>query len=1511
MKKYILSFTLVFIVGGLFAQNTDWVDMMNDPNANFYTIKQNFDEYWKEREIERGKGYKQFVRWAEFWEPRVTPEGNFPDRGILMQEFLNMQQTTQVANPGQWVPLGPYDGSTIDPSSIGVGIGRINRVVFHPTNNQIVFACAPAGGLWKSTDGGVTWETNTDLLPNLGASDLAINPLNPNVMYLATGDRNAGDTYSYGILKTTDGGVTWKPTGLSFGVSFTLRAMNVYVSPADTSLVLAATRAGIYRSTDAGATFTRVESSSFNNMVQKPGNPNVLYSTTFQGSNCVIYRSFDAGQTWNVIADPVLPISNSRRIELAVTPDDSNYVYAVIGNNNYGLEGVYRSTDGGDNWTMVYNGPNNLLGSSPGSSGGQAWYDLTIAANPTNKNEVVVGGINVWRSTNAGSSWTMIGSGYSWNNKPFLHADIHHLAYQPVTNHLYAGTDGGVYRRKLNQVQWDELNDGMNITQYYRLSGNARDTNKIIAGAQDNAVHIYDNGQWNAWSILGDGMDNALNPKNADIMYGGTQYGRFWKSTDANGSWSSLNNNGIPSGNGGWVTPLVLDPEYPDTLYVGYDRLYKSFDGGSSFTTASPFGYFGGVLDQLAIAPSQTSIIYASRGANFFKTNNRGNTWADLSSNAPSGQSITKIAVDPVDHNHVIITKSGYSTSNKVFESLDGGVSWTSIANGLPNLPANCVVIQDNPERSIYVGMDVGVFYRDSINPTWVEFNGGLPNVIVNDLDINYTNRQLRAATYGRGVWQSPLYSDLVPPNAKAEFPTAVCVGDTVQLLNMSEYSPEDFQWYIEPATYSFVSTSGDTLANPMIVFNQPGYYNVSLVASNAIGSDSAFFVGAIVAGGLPLPYYNDLDQAEDFSRWTYEDSAPGWEAVNSSKGMSFRASLFNNASVGARYELTSPAINLTAHDSVELSFEYAYSGLPANSGDSLLVYASGNCSENWILIAALGEDGSNNFVTATGTSTAFDPSASEWCGGGLAGCAELSLQAFSGQEGVRIRFVAVNANGNHLYLDNISVTGKSSVAPSAGFYAPTQVCAMDSVSFYDQTFGSPDVYEWTFSGPVTLSSNDRNPRMIFSQAGQYDVKLKVSNINGSDSLTQSAYLLVDPADSVNLILTAATDSICAGDDLNFALSGVNTGSTPVITWYVNGQVVSIGNDYTADLENLANGDQVFVSLESSLSCAYPDVAVSDTVTVYTYPVITPQVNTPNIMCITDPALNLSGVPAGGVFTGNGVVNGNTFDPAVAGTGSSAITYTVSDGNGCSYSTVKYIGVTKPVTLNITRNETSCENGDAISLNVGQPAGGQYSGPGVYNNFFIPDSVSGPGTYKLTYSYFSSVCGTSSKDFDMTVYAEPDAPGIIVHNTYLECDTIASGYQWYDTTGAINGATAKTFSPSVDGQYRVEISSNRGCTSLSAASGFYIGLSDLPAGFSFNLYPNPARDQLNLDLEVISAHDLMLNLYDQVGNLILTRELMVSGSLKESLDVSKLAAGVYLFTLDGEEVNIRRKVIIE
>lgn len=1502
IRIYFLAIAIVLTIAPTSAQNsTDWVDQMNDPSVNFYTVQQSFQQYWEGKEIEKGKGWKQFKRWEAYMEPRVFPDGERPGAQVISDAYNWVFSNNSQNDLGQWKPVGPFNGPSLG------GIGRVNRIVFDPQNSNIVWIGTPAGGLWKSVDGGQNWTTNTDKLTNLGISDIAIHPTNSNIMYIATGDRDAGDTYSYGVLKSTDGGNTWAPTGLSHNVTQQTRITDLYIHPDSPNTLLASTFLGIFRTTDGGQSWSSVKIGRHNEIVQKPGNPNVLYVSSLNSGSCRIFRSTDNGLNWTQVSSSVLPLGNARRIELAVTPDDSNYVYALYGNNNNGFQGIYRSTDGGTTWTQQANSPNLLGWSTTGSdAGGQAWYDLALAVNPTDKNELFVGGVNIWKSQNGGTTWSLAAHWYGGGGAPYVHADIHDLEYNPTTNHLYAGTDGGVYRDKDGQYNWDALNDGINITQYYKFSNSLSDTTGIVAGAQDNGTHLRRTNGWND-VYGGDGMDCAIDTKSPNIVYASLYYGDFFKSYNYGSSFTPISNSSLPpSGNGNWVTPFSMDPKHPDTLYAGFSSVWRSFNGGGSFTSTNSSSVSGGGnVDVLAIAPQHTNVIFMANGNNAWKSTDYGSNWTGL--NFGGSRAVTGIAAAHDTPDHIVVTKSGYSSNDKVYESTDGGATFTNISSGIPNIPVNCVVIENNAVHSVYIGTDLGVFYKDDTNPSWVTFNFNLPNVIVNELEINYINNKLRAATYGRGIWESPVYGDLVAPVASASFSSNACVNDTITLTHTSQYSPSQFSWSITPSTFTFVNGTSPTSENPQVVFTQKDIYNVSLTVSNSIGGDSVYYQNAIAAGGLPISYSTDFSNLEDVRYWTYDASQSGWDNVSSSQGMAFRANLFGNTS-NTNFELISPAFDLSGHDSAWATYEYAYSGTNLNTTDSLLIYASAGCSDTWILVSARGEDGTGSFQTAVGSSTKFNPGATEWCTGTAANCLDVNLAAFAGQEGVRIKFVAVNNGGNDIYLDNVVVEGNPTSAPAPDFSSSQSTCALDTVLFNDQTYGSATSWQWTFTGPVTFTSTDQNPKIRFTQAGTYAVKLKATNAVGSDSITKLNYISVLPADSVSISLDYSGAFICTTDTFNLTATTTNSGTNPEYTWYLNNIMVGKTNTPSNSFTQLLPGDNIYATVLSDAQCAFPSLAYSDTIAINVYSPVNITVTPISSTCVTSAPVALSANPSGGIFSGP-AVSGSNFDPAQAGAGQHTITYSYQDANGCLYTKTTSVQVEDIPTITISNN-SYCDGDNPSPLNIASPAGGTYSGNGIYNNNIFPDSL-GPGQHSVTYTYNSGSCGVVTKTFDVSVNSKP-SPNIVVQSGYLECDITATSYQWFTGSGTwISGANQKTFTPTSNGTYRVDVQDANGCYGSSSYASFSIGIEELPLGFEFALYPNPAKDVVNLKMDFNESTSVSLLVSNLTGKVVYQQSINFTGSTFQQIDISQLPQGVYLFRLEGENISVSKKVIVK
>ena len=653
-------------------------------------------------------------------------------------ESYKLEKSLSALIPGSaWTSLGPNS------SSGGyAGIGRINRITFHPTNTSIIFACTAGGGLWKTINGGSSWVPLTDNLASIGTSGLVINPVDPNIMYLATGDGDGADTYSYGVLKSTDGGVSWNTTGLSFTTGTVIYKLQPH--PTDPNILLAGTNGGLYRTANGGTSWTKVVASGQFYDIEALSSTNMV-ATTKGG----LYRSTDSGATWVLVTT----IASTGRIALAVSASNPDFVAALVSNTSNGFKGFYASVDGGLTYTLRSSTPNLMGWETTGSdAGGQAWYDLCIAVSPTDVNQIIVGGVNTWKSTNGGVSWTIMTNWYQTATVPGMHADQHDLVFQNSTT-IYASNDGGIYRSTNNGVSWSDLTNGMSISQLYRASAAQTDI-RIIAGLQDNGTKLRSiTGSWSD-EIGGDGMDCAIDPTNASYMYGTLYYGDIQRSVNGGASWTSI----TPSTgtDGDWVSPVLLDPVNPATLYLGYRDLMKSVDRGTTWTNISAGHTGGSYISNIAVATSDPQVIFISWGNAIAKTINGGTAWTTITS--PIASAVSSLLVDPTNPNNIYATYSNFTAGSKVYFSTNGGTSWTNISGTLPNIPANKIIYQTGSNGALYLGMDVGVYYRDNTQTDWSLYNSGLPNVEIFDIEIRYSDKKLIAATYGRGVWESPLY---------------------------------------------------------------------------------------------------------------------------------------------------------------------------------------------------------------------------------------------------------------------------------------------------------------------------------------------------------------------------------------------------------------------------------------------------------------------------------------------------------------------------------------------------------------------------------------------------------------------------------------------------------------------------------------------------------------------------------------------------------------------------------
>ncbi len=716
--------------------------------ANFYDIQKAFYKYWGNKPYVRSKGYKQFKRWEYLMEPRCYPDGKFPEPLKFFNEYKKFLAQTPVDNKAKaassWLPLG-LNSWTNGLSGYNPGNGRLNAVTVDMQDRDNIYVAAPSGGIWKTNDGGMSWNTTFDTMAVLGTSAVAIDPSNHNIIYIGTGDRDAWDTKGTGIYKSTDGGSTWNTTGMHFSADY--RNFNkILINPLNPNKILAASTDGIYRSKNAGATWNLVYTASeVKDLKYKPNDTSVVY-----GSGSFFVRSSNGGNSFSKITNGIP--SDTVRIEMDVTKSNTNYVYAVVSRPDNTFEGVYRSIDAGLTFTARCNAPNILGYADDGSdNSGQAWYDLALAVSPTDANEVFVGGVNVWKSTNGGSSFTV---NTMWNTGTvytYIHCDIHSLNFYGDT--LYCGSDGGIFYTPDHGSSWVDLSTGLGICQFYRMGSCESEPYKIAAGAQDVGSNLLFDGQWT--HVYGaDGMEAIVNNNDPYTIYVSYQGGGIMKSEDGGANFNGARP--VDTLDGNWVTPYVMDPANGNKLWAGYQEVFATTDGANSWTQISNNLTGGNNLVNLIVSPANNNYIYASRDETLYVTTNGGSTWNTY--NPAPGQYISGLATDPDNAAKLWMTVTS-NGSDKVLYSKNAGSTFTNITANLTNMGLNCIAFQKNANNSLYVGTEVGIFFKDSTMTNWIAYNTDLPNVGVRELEINYAIGKIRAATFGRGIWEAPLYN--------------------------------------------------------------------------------------------------------------------------------------------------------------------------------------------------------------------------------------------------------------------------------------------------------------------------------------------------------------------------------------------------------------------------------------------------------------------------------------------------------------------------------------------------------------------------------------------------------------------------------------------------------------------------------------------------------------------------------------------------------------------------------
>ncbi len=726
---------------------------------NYYEICQQLDAYFAEEYDEAAdtdcwdNERVKYERWRWLWRDRVLPNGNFPDMGAQWLDFQKAKASAQAESAAQ--PLWRHEGPTKNTGGGYWGMGRTKHVAFHPTNPNLFYVGTPDGGIWRTTDSGITWEALGDDLPYLPVSNIRIDHQNPDIIYINLGGKDGWWEYGLGIYKSTDAGQTWAPTGLSFTLPQRRVLYEFHIHPDDPQVLLAAANNGIWRTTDAGQNWTKVYDGEIIDLKQRPGDPTTWYAVRhdYWGNDNII-KSTNGGLQWGTITQFT---ETQNDIEIAVTPANPDFV----GLRMSAGKKFYLSKNSGDSFTFMSEMP-------------EDWH---IQFSPTDSNVVYAGGVSTYQSTDQGLTWEQYTNWYDNGIHPEVHADVHDMVHNPHNpEEIFFCNDGGIYRHNEAAGVWEDLSNGLGIAQFYRIAVSEAGQFRLAAGSQDNGGWLRKSATTTAnWVHTngGDAMTQAIDPNNSSILF--TEYyggNAIYRSMNSWGTHIELNGNLPPGTNGDWVTPFIMNPLRPQSMLFGFDEVFVTHDRGDHFTRISDSltGNIDRKIRDIRYSPADTNTIVASWANKLYYTKNGGQNW--IARNLPGNEDITRIAMHPTDSLRFWVSRSGYAGLQKVYETKNGGLTWKNSSFNLPNVPVNCV-LYDSLTNYLLVGTDIGVFYSDADLINWKPYGDGLPNVWVLDLQLRQTDRRLYVGTHGRGV-----YSVLLETVVSSHEPTiATAVG--------------------------------------------------------------------------------------------------------------------------------------------------------------------------------------------------------------------------------------------------------------------------------------------------------------------------------------------------------------------------------------------------------------------------------------------------------------------------------------------------------------------------------------------------------------------------------------------------------------------------------------------------------------------------------------------------------------------------------------------------------------
>jgi len=1089
-----------------------WAKKMYSTAPNVYEVDSLYTNYYRSNVFLKNYHTQYYKRWRRSVTDHINSNGSIKvytaeELALIKQSYLAKQTGEKASN---WSLVGPIH-NTEGNGSLGSGQTNVYSLDQCAGQAAVLYIGTEPGEVYKSIDGGQNW-TNSSMNENFGSGVTAIEVHFSNPLIVFAGGND-------GIFRSIDGGGTW----VNVMPETNLNVNEILINSGNDQIIFAATDKGLYRSINGGTNWNQMYTQATYDIKQHAANSSILYMLKKNNSLiiCEFFSSVDMGATWTLQSngwyssiDPARSVGGGR---LAVTPADPNRVYAyLIGEakaNDYGYIGVYKSMNGGTTWTLP-NGPDggpytashlNLAYGYPAWTYHQGFYNCAIVASTTNADQILVGGLNLYRSNDGAANFTSV-AGYV-GGPLSMHVDMQD--FRMINGDTWVTTDGGVYKSAdFFNSNPTFMMDGVHGSDFWGF-GSGWNEDVLVGG-------LYHNGNLAYYENYGNGVFLELGGGEAATGYVNPGNNRKTYFSDISGKYLPLNlndpilnfSNGMSPNESYYAaesSEMEFHPDCYTIAYIGKDnKLWKTTDGGGSYSLVQTFGTAANnFINHMEISSSNPDVLYVhqrpSSGSTgiLWKTTNGGVLWTSLT--IPAGNSRRAvIAINPQNENELYLAYTGGANGSKVFKTINGGTSWSNISSAiLNNESIHSIVYVAGTEGGVYVGTNNAVFYRNN-STSWVIDNSGLPTYMsTNILRPFYRDGKIRMASYGKGIWESsfseqpsePICRIMVDKLTQSVF----CAVDSFYFEDYSFLNHQGASW---SWTFPTGSPAASTDRNPVVLFTNAGNHLAILTITDQFGNTDQDSLYVTVTEYAAQAFVNEDFQTtflpDGWFQTNYDNNAQ-WEQTDDAGGYgnSTQSALFRNYDLDSQG--TDDDMNITMNtlntSVLNMSFDVAYAQYGGQYSDTLEVLVSSDCGTSFTSVYLKG---GTILGTAPNNSSYFTPTATEWR------TETMNLSAFTNIEKVIVAFRNKGYWGNNIYVDNINITSNLAIveiSEKMDVY-PNPIVSGGTLYLQGIELGAKIILR-DLNGKVILNKTISNNEIVLPislQSGVYWLNIQIEN---------------------------------------------------------------------------------------------------------------------------------------------------------------------------------------------------------------------------------------------------------------------------------------------------------------------------------------------------------------------------------------------------------------------------------